>query len=199
MADSEWIINTTDETFEADVFARSELGIVVVDFWADWCAPCRMIGPVLEKLASDGDGRFTLVKALTDDNQEAAGQFEVRGIPAVFAVHHREIIDRFEGALPPPAIEQWLTKLQSNTALADARMLGESDPGAAEHALQEILERSPDSTDAVIALGELLLRQDRNEECQELVQQLESRGFLEPEAEKLKAALALKQKASNRY
>ena len=89
MAESKWIVNTTDDTFEADVFARSELGIVVVDFWADWCAPCRMIGPVLEKLAIDGDGRFTLVKALTDDNQEAANRFEVRGIPAVFAVLNR--------------------------------------------------------------------------------------------------------------
>ena len=69
---SEWIINTTDATFEADVMARSKLGLVVVDFWADWCAPCRMLGPVLEQLANESDGQFTLVKADTADNQPAS-------------------------------------------------------------------------------------------------------------------------------
>ncbi|MEC8473482.1 MAG: thioredoxin domain-containing protein, partial [Planctomycetota bacterium] len=99
-----WLINTTDETFQVDVMERSKLGLVVVDFWAEWCAPCRMLGPVLEKLASESDGKFTLVKAETELNATAAGEFSVSGIPAVFAVVDGQVVDRFEGAMPEPAI-----------------------------------------------------------------------------------------------
>ena len=98
--DSPYVINTTDQTFDVDVIERSRLGLVVVDFWAQWCAPCRMLGPVLEQIATEANGEFTLVKAETDHNPNAATQFAVGGIPAVFAVYQGEVIDRFEGALP---------------------------------------------------------------------------------------------------
>ena len=92
--DSPYVINTTDQTFDVDVIERSRLGLVVVDFWAQWCAPCRMLGPVLEQIATEANGEFTLVKAETDHNPNAATQFAVGGIPAVFAVYQGEVIDR---------------------------------------------------------------------------------------------------------
>lgn len=193
---SQWIINTTDDTFEADVLARSELGLVVVDFWADWCAPCRMLGPILEQLVVQEDGRFTLVKADTEDNQTAAAQFGVSGIPAVFAVLDRQVVDSFQGALPEPDIKQWLERLESVATLLEASRLANDDPDVAEQKIRGILAQTPDNAAASIALAELLLGQDRDDESRDIVQQLESRGFLEPEAEKLKAMLALKSKAS---
>ena len=193
---SEWIVNTTDDTFEADVFARSELGLVVVDFWAEWCAPCRMLGPVLEQLAIDGAGRFTLVKADTDQNQAAAGQFGVSGIPAVFAVLDRQVVDSFQGALPPPAVKEWLESLETVATLVEANRIAHDDPHAAEQKIRGILETSPDFAPALIALAELLLGQDRDDECGEIIARLEARGFLEPEAEAIKATLVLKSKAS---
>ena len=93
-----WLVNTRMRHF-SDVMERSKLGLVVVDFWAEWCAPCRMLGPVLEKLASEADGKFTLVKAETEQNSRC-GEFSVGGIPAVFAVVDGQIVNRFEGAMP---------------------------------------------------------------------------------------------------
>ncbi len=193
---SEWIINTTDDTFEADVFARSEVGLVVVDFWADWCGPCRILGPILEKLAREQAGRFTLVKADTDQNQSAAGQFGVSGIPAVFAVLDGQVVDSFQGALPEQAVKEWLESLETMATLVEASRLAGDDPAAAEQKIRGILEQSPDYAPALISLAELLLGQDRDDECGEIMARLEARGFLEPPAEKLKATLALKSKAS---
>lgn len=192
---ADWIVNTTDETFEVDVMARSQLGLVVVDFWADWCAPCRMLGPILEKLATDFAGRFTLVKADTERNQDAAMQFGVSGIPAVFAVVDRQVVDRFEGAMPEPAVKSWLENLEAATELLQATRLAENDPAAAEAKLRAILEASPDHAEAALALARLLLDQQREDECREIIEKLEARGFLEPEAEQLKAGLVLRAKS----
>lgn len=193
---SPWIINTTDETFEADVMARSQLGLVILDFWADWCAPCRMLGPVLEKLASESNGRFTLVKADTERNAQAAAEFGVSGIPSVFAVLDGDVVDRFEGALPEPAIRSWLDNLESAISLVKARRLMIDDPSTAEQLLRELLADAPDHAAAAISLGQLLVGQGRSDECRQIVEQLESRGFLEPEAEQLKAELTLKSKSA---
>ena len=193
---SDWIINTTDKNFETDVFVRSQLGLVLVDFWADWCAPCRALGPVLEKLAADSAGKFTLVKAATDDNQQAAGQLGVSGIPAVFAVLDGQIIDQFQGALPESEIKGWLDNLESATLLVQANQVLHDDPVGAEEKIRDVLQKSPDHVPALILLAEALLSQDRDEECGQIIQRLESRGFLEPEAEKIRASLALKSRAS---
>jgi putative thioredoxin len=192
---SEWIVNTTDATFEADVMARSKLGLVVVDFWAEWCAPCRMLGPVLEQLARELNGQFTLVKADTEDNQQMAGEFGVSGIPAVFAVLDGQIVDGFQGALPEAEVRSWLQNLEAATSLLQAKQLGQDDPAAAEATIRGILADSPDNAAASLALAELLLAQDRDDECGKLIETLEARGFLEPEAEHMKAELALKSRS----
>jgi putative thioredoxin len=154
-----------------------------------------MLGPLLERLAAEADGRFTLVKADTATNPQSATQFGVAGIPAVFAVLDRNVIDRFEGALPEPAIREWLESLQPAAELARARQLAADDPAAAEEKLRSILATSPDDAAAALELGRLLLSQQREDECRQIVEKLEARGYLEPEAEQLKATLALKGKA----
>lgn len=189
------VIETDDGRFEADVDRRSEEGLVLVDFWAEWCAPCRALGPVLEKLASEPDCGFTLVKANTDQTPAAATRFGVSGIPAVFAVLNGRIIDGFQGAMPEAEIRQWLDKMRPMMEFVAARQRIADDPADAERRLKKLLDEAPDHEQAMIVLAELFLGQDRDDECRQMLEKLEERGFLEPEAERIKAALDLKGKA----
>jgi len=186
------IVDTTSETFETDVIARSRELPVVVDFWAEWCAPCRMLGPILEKLATEYAGRFVLVRADSDRLPEAAMSFGVQSIPAVFGVMDGQIVDAFTGALPEPQIRQWLDRILLSDCLAQAGRLETSDPKQAETKYREVLEAAPNESAASIGLTRVLLAQDREDEARDIIRQLEGRGFLEPEAEKVKAHLQLR-------
>ena len=189
---SPWIINTTDETFQTDVFDKSHETVVVVDFWADWCQPCRMLGPILEGLAKEYEGKFLLVKADTAETPEAAKQFQVQGIPAVFAVIDGQVIDYFAGALPEDQIRGWLEALFTASLLAEAQRLEDISPEAAEAKYRQLAEQAPNDVNSRIGLARVLLAQERLDDCQEVIDELEKRGFLEPEAEKIKAALELR-------
>ncbi len=108
---------------------------VVVDFWATWCAPCRTLSPVVEKLARAYDGRSALAKVESDREPELAAQFGVRSIPAVFGVRDGRAIDAFAGVQPESMIRTWLDRLlptPAETLAADARGLEMTDPQAAE-------------------------------------------------------------------
>lgn len=191
-----WVVNATAATFDRDVFQRSNEVPVVVDFWAAWCGPCRVLGPILEKLAQEYAGRFVLVKADAERLPEAAIQFQVQSIPAVFGVVGGEIADFFAGALPESHVRAWLDRLLQAALLADARRCAETDPERAERNYREILAQQPDNRDALIGLGNLLANSEHEEEAKTILRQLESRGFLEPEAEKLRAALELRDQGS---
>jgi putative thioredoxin len=188
---SPFVTATTPESFDTDVFERSHETTVVLDFWAEWCAPCRMLGPVLEKLAEAYEGRFVLVKANTDEVSEAAARFQVQGIPAVFAVCDGEVVDAFQGALPEAEIRLWLDRVLTGSILAEARRLEETAPAAAEAKYRGILVETPNHAEAQIGLARTLLAHEHIEECRSLIAKLEERGFLEPEAEKIKSALEL--------
>ena len=195
MTESKWIVETTAETFNADVVERSRELPVVVDFWAPWCHPCRLLGPLLEKLAIEYDGKFVLVKADTDQLPQYASSFGVQGIPAVFAVRDATIVDAFTGVLPEDQLRTWLDRIQPSEIeqlVAEAQSLEASDRAAAESAYRRALELDADHVPATLGLAELLLSLDRVSESQELVERLSQRGFLEPEAEKLRSELALR-------
>ena len=188
---SRWVVATRRETFDVDVFQSSHERVVVLDFWAAWCAPCRALGPVLEKLADEYAGRFQLVKADTDELPDAAAQFNVQGIPAVFAVHAGQVVDYFTGALPEPQVRTWLDRVLQIQALAEAKRTEETDLAAAERQYRELLARAPQLADAKIGLARVLLAQQQLAAARALIDELQQRGFLEPEAEKVKAALDL--------
>ena len=103
-------IDVTDADFETAVLDRSTDVTVVIDLWADWCGPCRTLGPILEKVVGEATG-VELVKIDVDTNPRSAATFQVRSIPAVFAIKDRKVVDSFVGALPEPAVREWVARL----------------------------------------------------------------------------------------
>jgi len=140
------------QSFQEDVIAASHDRPVVVDFWAPWCGPCRVLGPIIEKLAHEQADRWTLVKVNSDQHQQEAARYNVRGIPAVKLFHRGEVIDEFTGALPEHAIRQWLDKAlpgESKDLLNQAEQFVEiGDLDSAAPLLERVLELEAHQPDA---------------------------------------------------
>jgi putative thioredoxin len=197
---SPYIIDATTATFAADVVERSKTAPVVVDVWATWCAPCRMLGPLLEKLAREYDGKFVLAKVDSDGSPEVAASLQVRSIPAVFGLRDGQILDAFTGVQSETFIRAWLDRLlpsKAESLVAEARALAASDAAAAGAKFSEALALEPDLAAARVGLARLALAAGRADEARATILELERRGFLEPEAEKLKAELVLKSQAGD--
>lgn len=197
---SAWILDATDETFDQDVLERSKQQPVVVDFWAEWCQPCRMLGPVLEKLADQYAGKFILVKADTEQAPGAATRYGVQSIPAVYGFRDGQLLDSFVGLLPEDQIKLWLDRLLPTPAeelVQTACELEPTDAAAAEEKYRQAVELDANLPSAKICLAGLLLREGRVGESREIIEQLQRRGHLEPEAEKVKAQLDVQEKGQH--
>ena len=194
--DSFSVVSTTDERFETDVLVRSQLGLVIVDFWAEWCAPCRALAPVLEQLAEEFQDQLTLVKADTEQNPVASQQFGVTGIPAVFAVLDGKPIDGFQGALPEEDLRAWINKCLQAEHMFRIKQQITVDPEAAENAVRQLMTIDELGDEAKVMLLQSLFAQGKTEECRDLLSDLNTRGYLEAECERIQAELALGTKVS---
>jgi putative thioredoxin len=191
---SPWVIEADDQTFQQLAVERSRALPIVVDFWAEWCQPCRLLGPILEKLAREFDGKFLLVKVETEKAPSIASAMGVQSIPAVYGLRDGQLLDYFVGLLPEVQIRSWIERLLPSPAealVAEARAAAATDPVTAEAKFKQAAELDPNLASARIALAELFLDAQRTEEAQAILDELERRGYLEPEAEKLKARIHL--------
>jgi RNA-directed DNA polymerase len=176
----DWIIETSDATFEQDVIERSKQTPVVLDFWATWCQPCLMLKPVLEQLANEYQGRFVLAKAEQESNMQTLRSFNVEAFPTVFGVVGGEPVDYFVGLMRPEQLRGWIDRLLQVGEATHTQQLEETDPPAAEAEYRKMLEASPDDDGLQIGLARVLLAQGKSEECRQILQRLEERGFLAP-------------------
>jgi len=186
--------------FETDVLDRSREVPVVVDFWAEWCGPCKVIGPVLEKLAREADGQWELVKVDTEQHGEIATTYRIRSIPAVKLFVDGEVVDEFVGALPEPAIREWLeTALPGPHAarVAEAdRLLDEGRDREARDLLGEILESEPGNAAARVLLARSLLC-DEPAEARETLEGIDAASSLADTADALRTLAHVLERAAD--
>lgn len=188
MDSSDKIIEVSDATFENDVIQQSHDRPVVVDFWAPWCGPCRMLGPVLEKLANDPVLDFVLAKINVDENPNVSMRYQVQSIPAVKAFVDGQIADEFVGALPEPRVKKFIQELIPNEAELALRgansLLATRHWEEAEQAFRDLLLDFPNYPEANINLAKSLLAQALGCEAKELLEN-EIHGPLMLNAERL--------------
>ncbi len=190
--------DTATDSFERDVLKASEQVLVLVDFWAPWCAPCRSLKPILEKLAGEYRGRFLLAKVNSDEQPQLSARFGVRGIPNVKAFVGGKLADEFTGALPESGVRAFIDRLiptpGEKLRRAARELLAQGDFDEAERHLRSALELEPANHGARLDLVELLLAKNSHAEADALFAPIPERERDE-RADKLFSVLALWKKS----
>ena len=191
---SPFVLEVTAATFEQDVLEASRQLPVIVDFWAPWCATCRALGPVLEKLAAEYAGRFRLAKVNSDENLEISRQFNVRSIPDVRAFRDGRQVDQFMGALPEPEVRAFIEGVVPSPAegerLRAAELRAARDLAGAAAALRKAVDVDPAHHLARIDLSELLIEAGQHEEAARQLDSVRQNVDWDTRVEALRHAIA---------
>ncbi|MDR2872469.1 MAG: thioredoxin [Xanthomonadaceae bacterium] len=171
------VIDVTTEQFETDVLQKSLQTPVLVDLWATWCGPCKVLGPILEKLAAEYNGAFVLAKIDVDKEQQIAAAFQVRSVPMVFLLKDGQVADGFQGALPEGQIRQFLQRNGIEPAPVETTEAPEVaaatlDPHAEVMRLRKALENEPENAELKLDLALALLKISAETEAEKLLEEL---------------------------
>jgi len=198
------IKETTTRDFMKDVIEASRTAPVLVDFWADWCGPCKQLTPILEKVVTKAKGAVRLVKMNIDKYPEIAGQLGVRSIPAVFAFKDGQPVDGFMGALPESQVQAFIDRISGPTAPSDAEaMIEEAGLAMAEGDLEgaaqlygAAMQMEPENIGAIVGLADVFVAARQFEQAREILKQVPAGKENDALVVGLKARLDLEEQAA---
>jgi putative thioredoxin len=192
-----WTFEVTEESFETDVLERSHKLPVMVDFWAPWCGPCRVLSPVLESLAEEHAGQFLLAKLNVDENPTLAELFRIQGIPAVKVFKDGKVAAEFVGALPETGIREILSRLlptEADKQAAEGERLeqaGETDK--AKEIYEKVLAEDPRNGKALLGTGRVLMKEGKETEARTYLEKVPLVSEERQEADQILARIKLKE------
>jgi putative thioredoxin len=194
MAKSAYVFNVGDADFEQQVLERSRSKPVLVDFWAPWCQPCLLLGPMLEKVIDEQGGAVLLAKVNVDEAPNLAGSWGIEGIPAVKAFRDGKLVGEFVGLYPEESLREFVASILPTEADRLAKKAGEletTNAAEAEAIYRRILEQGPEHKAALVGLARLLLARGDQDEAEKLLARATPAGDLAPEVERLQAVATL--------
>jgi len=195
MSDNPFVNVVTQHTFADEVIESSKTTLVLVDFWAEWCGPCKMLMPILDKLALEYDGKFRVAKVDTESEQELAAAHGIRSLPTVRMFRDGAAVDEFMGALPESSVREFIERHLPRPAdehLADAAALAnEGKLPDAIALLKESLEADPDYLHLRLALASYLLDAKEADGAAELLRSIPLAAAQDPQTKQLRARIEI--------
>jgi putative thioredoxin len=189
------VFDVTQEAFETQVLQASTTTPVLVDFWAEWCEPCKTLGPMLEKLAAEYNGAFRLGKVDVEAQQELAGMFGIRSIPTVMLVKDGQVLDGFAGALPESQLREFLSRhVQPLEAAPEADAVDDAEPESPEQAiarLQQAIAAEPEKSELKLELALALMRNGQADAAEAELTALPANLAIDARALRLRSQLDL--------
>lgn len=199
MSSSPHIIDITLENFQQVILEGSMQQPVLIDFWADWCAPCKALMPVLTKLAQEFNGQFILAKINIEEQPELAAQFQVRSVPTVMLVSQGQLVDQFNGAKPESEVRAFLKQHLTNPVEAFKeqikQLVGEGELDQAQTLLQQAISQLPEDIELQIELARVLLQKNQSADARAVLDQLPEADKARPDVKGLVAGLQFVEKA----
>lgn len=196
-----WTVDVTEHDFESAVVERSHTVPVVIDFWAPWCGPCRALGPMLEKLADEQEGKFILAKINVDENPSLAQAFGVQSIPAVKAVRNGMLAGEFLGAQPEPSVRRFIDQLlpsEADSLAQEAQRLEQAGKTqGAESLYRATLSKEANHPLALLGLARILVQRGEEADALTLLGRVPLNAPESAQAQQLTAQLRLQQSGAN--
>ena len=200
-AKTNWVINVGDAAFETEVLERSKSVPVIVDFWAEWCGPCKQFGPILEKIAAEKKGAFVLAKVNVDEAGELASYFRIESIPAVLAFRDGQTVNGFVGLLPEDKLLEFINEIAPGTGATDTPMdaavkLEATDLVKAEEAYRTILAADAENHQASVGLARVLVGRENVDAAMAVLENLPEVGEVGAEVTRLKRLIEMRKNAA---